>query len=195
MSCAPLAVQRAAAEIGLADRPAPERVVEIRTKLIQVADNSEHLIEELLLLAASDQGLQRNEAVALDNTVSTVASTLADEAAEADITVQTDCEPLIVQGDDVLLEHLVRNLLINAVRYNHPGGTVRIRVRSGALEVSNTGPRIPSDSVHRLSSRSTARRNAGTPLVKERVSGSPSSSRSPMPIWPLSAAEPTRVAA
>ncbi|MCM2413187.1 ATP-binding protein [Streptomyces sp. RKAG290] len=146
----PLAVQRAAAEIGLADHPSPDRVAEIRTKLIQVADNSQHLIEELLLLAASDQGLQRSVPVALDSTVASVSATLADEAAAAGLTVRTDCEPLTVQGDDVLLEHLVRNLLINAVRYNHPGGSVRIRIRSGALEVSNTGPRIPSDSVHRL---------------------------------------------
>lgn len=146
----PLAVQRAAAEIGLADHPAPERVAEIRTKLIHVADKSEHLIEELLLLAASDQGLQRNEPVALDSTVATVVAALADEAAEAGLTVRTDGASLTVQGDDVLLEHLVRNLLINAVRYNHPGGTVRIRTRSGALEVANTGPRIPSESVHRL---------------------------------------------
>lgn len=146
----PLAVQRAAAEIGLADHPTPERVAEIRTKLIQVADNSQHLIEELLLLAASDQGLQRSEPVALDSTVTTVAATLADEAAAAGLTVRTDCEPLTVRGDAVLLEHLVRNLLINAVRYNHPGGTVRIRIRADALEVSNTGPRIPSESVHRL---------------------------------------------
>ncbi|MFF1922670.1 ATP-binding protein [Streptomyces sp. NPDC058221] len=146
----PLAVQRAAAEIGLSGRPTPERVSEIRTKLIQVADNSEHLIEELLLLAASDQGLQRNEPVALDGTVAGVVAALTDEAAEADVTVRTDGAPLTVRGDDVLLEHLVRNLLINAVRYNHPGGTVLVRTRSGALEVTNTGPRIPSDSVHRL---------------------------------------------
>ncbi|GAA1361531.1 sensor histidine kinase [Streptomyces beijiangensis] len=146
----PLAVQRAAAEIGLADDPTPQRVAEIRTKLIQVADNSEHLIEELLLLAASDQGLQRSEPVALESTVSAVVAALADEAARADITVHTDLEPLSVQGDSVLLEHLVRNLLINAVRYNHQGGTVRIRTRPGTLEVSNTGPLIPTGSVDRL---------------------------------------------
>ena len=61
--------------------------------------------------------------------------------------MHTDLEPLDVQGDKVLLEHLVRNLLINAVRYNHQGGTVRIRIREGALEVSNTGPLIPTGSV------------------------------------------------
>ncbi|WP_329117820.1 sensor histidine kinase [Streptomyces sp. NBC_01465] len=146
----PLAVQRAAAEIGLADEPTPQRVAEIRAKLIQVADNSEHLIEELLLLAASDQGLQRREPVQLANTAATVVETLAAEAAGAGITVETDLEPLEVQGDEVLLEHLVRNLLINAVRYNHRGGSVRIRTREGVLEVSNTGPLIPAGSVDRL---------------------------------------------
>ncbi|MFE4491835.1 hypothetical protein ACFRKD_05160 [Streptomyces niveus] len=89
-----LAVQRAAAEIGLAVDPSPGRVAEIRTKLIQIADNSEHLIEDLLLLAASDQGLQRDEPATLDSTLSTVVATLTDEAFRAGITVHADLEPL-----------------------------------------------------------------------------------------------------
>ena len=59
----PLAVQRAAAEIGLADDPPPEKVAWIRDKLIDTADNSEQLIEGLLLLAVSDEGLRRRERV------------------------------------------------------------------------------------------------------------------------------------
>ncbi|MGW0901590.1 histidine kinase dimerization/phospho-acceptor domain-containing protein, partial [Streptomyces goshikiensis] len=61
----PLAVQRAAAEIGLAGDPPPEKVARIRDKLIGVADSSEHLIESLLLLAVSEEGLESAEPVDL----------------------------------------------------------------------------------------------------------------------------------
>ncbi|NEE57588.1 two-component sensor histidine kinase, partial [Streptomyces sp. SID8455] len=77
-----LAVQRAAAEIGLADDPTPEKVAWIRDKLIDTADNSEQLIEGLLLLAVSDEGLRRRERVDLDATTATVTEALAAEAQE-----------------------------------------------------------------------------------------------------------------
>ncbi|MYR93450.1 MULTISPECIES: sensor histidine kinase [unclassified Streptomyces] len=136
----PLAVQRAAAEIGLADDPPPEKVAWIRDKLIDTADNSEQLIEGLLLLAVSDEGLRRRERVALDATTATVTEALAAEAEERDVTVDVEVRPVSVQGDPVLLDHLVHNLVANALRHNHPGGTVRVRVGPGGLEVANTGP-------------------------------------------------------
>ncbi|MGW7315169.1 histidine kinase dimerization/phospho-acceptor domain-containing protein [Streptomyces sp. NPDC054865] len=61
----PVAVQRAAAEIGLAGDPGPQKVARIRERLIAVADSSEHLIESLLLLAVSEEGLETAEPVDL----------------------------------------------------------------------------------------------------------------------------------
>jgi signal transduction histidine kinase len=56
-----------------------------------------------------------------------------------------------VQGDQVLLERLVRNLVHNAVKYNHPGGTVHVVVgASPALSIVNTGPPVPAEDVARL---------------------------------------------
>lgn len=147
----PLAVQRAAAEIGLAGAPDAERVAMIRTKLISVADDSEHLIEGLLLLAASEQGLERRESVALDALAHAVADGLAEEAAGRDVAVSVQTEPLTVEGDGVLLDRLTHNLVANAVRYNVPGGRVSVLVsRGGELEVSNTGPEVPPGTVPHL---------------------------------------------
>lgn len=145
----PLAVQRAAAEIGLADAD-PERVAWIRAELIKAADTSERLIESLLLLAATDQGIQRREDVEMDETVAVVTAGFSDEAREKAITVTTTVEPLTVPGDPVLLAHLVRNLVANAVAYNHQGGSIRVHLADRVLRVSNTGPEIPADTVHRL---------------------------------------------
>ncbi|MEU5897967.1 MULTISPECIES: ATP-binding protein [Streptomyces] len=147
----PLAVQRAAAEIGLAGDPDPERVARIRTKLISVADDSEHLVEGLLLLADSEQGLERREPVAVDVLAHAVADGLADEAAARGVTVSVRAEPLTVTGDGVLLDRLVHNLVANAVRYNAPEGRVSVAVGAdGTLEVANTGPEVPPDTVPHL---------------------------------------------
>ncbi|MFJ6728189.1 sensor histidine kinase [Streptomyces sp. NPDC091281] len=138
----PLAVQRAAAEIGLADDPSPGKVALIRDKLIDTAADSEQLIEGLLLLAVSDEGLGRRERVDLTATTAAVTGKLAAEAAERAVTVDVETRPLHVRGDPVLLDHLVHNLVANALRHNHPGGTVRVRVGPTGLTVANTGPLV-----------------------------------------------------
>ncbi|MEU9101067.1 ATP-binding protein [Streptomyces sp. NPDC048361] len=144
----PLAVQRAAAEIGLVD-PDRERIRWIRDELLQVADSSEHLIESLLLLAASDQGLERREPVALDESVNAVVDEHRAQARERGITVTTALEPLTVEGDPVLLTHLIRNLIGNALRYNHRDGTLHVTLGEAGrtLRVTNTGPAVPPDAV------------------------------------------------
>ncbi|WP_123459469.1 ATP-binding protein [Streptomyces sp. PanSC19] len=144
----PLAVQRAAAEIGLADDPPPQRVARMRAKLIEVADTSERIIEGLLLLATSEQGLKERRRVVVDELAGRVAAALAEEAAERGVRITVRALPLTVEGDPVLLERLLHNLVANAVRHNVPRG--RVEVRTGpdvGIEVTNTGPAVPSDTV------------------------------------------------
>ncbi|WP_328946957.1 ATP-binding protein [Streptomyces sp. NBC_00250] len=143
----PVAVQRAAAEIGLAGEPSPERVARIRAKLIEVADDSERIIEGLLLLAASDQGLRERRPVAVHEVARQAVDALAAEAAEHEVTVSARTGPLTVDGDAVLLDRLVHNLVVNAVRHNLPGGRVEVRTGRGVIEVSNTGPDVPPATV------------------------------------------------
>ncbi|MGW2018449.1 sensor histidine kinase [Streptomyces sp. NPDC001927] len=143
----PVAVQRAAAEIGLAGEPGPERVARIREKLIEVADASERTIEGLLLLASCDQGLQERRPVALHEVATRAAESLAAEAAERGLDVVVDARPLTVSGDAVLLDRLAHNLVANAVRHNVPGGRVEVRTGPEGIEVTNTGPVVPPETV------------------------------------------------
>ncbi|MFE2154895.1 ATP-binding protein [Streptomyces lavendulae] len=147
----PLAVQRAAAEIGLAGEPDAAKVARIRERLIAVADSSEHLVESLLLLAVSEEGLEAARPVDLAALARAELAAVADGAADAGVAVVRELAPLTVSGDGTLLGHLVRNLLANAVRHNRPGGRLRVRTSpSGVLTVSNTGPVIGPGEVPRL---------------------------------------------
>ncbi|MFH7595686.1 ATP-binding protein [Streptomyces racemochromogenes] len=138
----PLAVQRAAAEIGLAGNPSPEKVARIRERLIGVAESSEHMIESLLLLAVSEEGLESTGPVDLAELAEAELAATPHEG----LAVVTRLAPLTVRGDRTLLEHLVRNLLTNAVRHNRPGGRIEVTTApgpaGGVLTVSNTGPVI-----------------------------------------------------
>jgi signal transduction histidine kinase len=143
-----LAVQRAAAEIGLDTRD-PEAVARIRRKLIEVADDSERLIEGLLLLSVSDQGLDRREPVALDELARAATAEHAGsrQARDHGITVRARTAPVTAHGDPVLLTHLVHNLVGNAVRYNHDDGHVTVTAHGRTLEVANSGPHVPPQTV------------------------------------------------
>ncbi|MFI6797120.1 sensor histidine kinase [Streptosporangium canum] len=132
----PPAVQRAAIEIGL-----PEDVGEIRDKLLFHNRRTEHLIDALLVLAQAEHSLDRRRPVALDQVVRLVLA----EGGSDDVTVTTRTEPSVVHGDPVLLNRLVTNLVDNAIRYNHSGGTVEVTLSHGILTVRNTGPEVPEE--------------------------------------------------
>lgn len=66
-------------------------------------------------------------------------------------------EGVRVLGDEQQLRRLLLNLLDNAARHNHPGGTLSCRLtvtdRSADLRIANTGPGIPPDQHSRVFQR------------------------------------------
>uniref|UniRef100_UPI003EB71799 sensor histidine kinase n=1 Tax=Nocardiopsis synnemataformans TaxID=61305 RepID=UPI003EB71799 len=142
----PLAVQKAAVEVPLSQGRVPEDLKPAFTRVLDSVDRSERLLAGLLLLARSDRGLARTEPVDLAGVAEGASALLAQDAQETGVDLRTDLAAAEVDGDPVLLEHLVRNLVDNAVHYNVPGGWVEARVRTAAgrtvLRVSNTGGRV-----------------------------------------------------
>ncbi|GGW99390.1 hypothetical protein GCM10010297_21690 [Streptomyces malachitofuscus] len=142
----PLAVQRSSLEVGLAD-PLPEGLAEVREDLLAANRDAEKLIAALLLLARSDRGPAETEQVDLAALARQSVAAQSAQAREHEVTVDVAVHgpPTAVDGDPVLLRHLIGNLLGNAIRYNHPGGRVLLTLECRSLTVTNTGPEVPAD--------------------------------------------------
>jgi signal transduction histidine kinase len=117
-------------------------------------DEQARLIEALLTLASSESGLTGRQPVDLAAAVTAIITGLAHETGRLGIHIDEVSEPATIDGDPLLTERLVANLLTNAVRHNVADG--RVEVRTGGqdgravLSVTNTGPVIPSADVDRL---------------------------------------------
>jgi signal transduction histidine kinase len=144
----PLAVQRTLIEVAMADPTASPELLRLGQHLLHTNERSERLIEGLLVLARSDQGLVTRVPVRLDLVVEGVLRSCTGLAAEQGVTVASRLEPRQVVGDPVLLERLVTNLVQNALHYNESGGSVLVTVgERPALMVTNTGPVVPAEAL------------------------------------------------
>ena len=142
----PLAVQRTAIQVGL-ERPSPERLARVRAELLALNRRSERLIDGLLMLAQSENGLSAAEPIALHE----VAAQVVRETPAPGIRVRTQLAPVPAVGDPALVDRLVANLVENAVKHNVPGGTVDVLTTAdGWLDVRNTGPRIEPEQISSL---------------------------------------------
>jgi signal transduction histidine kinase len=113
------------------------------------------LVEDLLLLARSDSGAIGLTRLPIDlgDVAADGAGALVKTAADRDVHLALDPEPVIVDGDHARLRQLTVILVDNAIRHTPRGGGVRVRIRGdrreATLEVDDDGPGIrPEDMPH-----------------------------------------------
>ncbi|MEU8296794.1 HAMP domain-containing sensor histidine kinase [Micromonospora sp. NPDC048909] len=144
----PLAVQRTLIEVSMAQSLTGEQLQLLTAQLLETNERNERLIEGLLTLSESDQGLRSRTPQRLDEIVTTVLAAHQDRVTAAGLTVETHLAPRVVLGERVLLDRLVTNLVENAIKYNRPGGTLTVAVgATPALTVVNTGQVVPAEAV------------------------------------------------
>ncbi len=145
----PLAVQRALLEVGLAD-PLPPGLADVRDDLLTSNRDAERLLSALLLLARSDRGLEETEPVDLAALARQVVGELRPSAEREGIQLTLSAHPLNLDGDPVLLRHLLTNLVRNAIQYNEPDGRLEVRISGRTLTVTNTGRPLTEDELPAL---------------------------------------------
>ncbi|MFG1815819.1 sensor histidine kinase [Kribbella sp. NPDC049174] len=152
----PLTLGRALVEVAMHRRTASADVKELGESLLTINARHEQLIDGLLILADSEKQLKTVYPVNLGDIVTHVAGQLSGEASAVGVDLIRGPGDAPTQGDALLLERLVHNLVENGIRHNLPEGDRWVRVVSKTLGdrveivVTNTGPDIPPYEVESL---------------------------------------------
>ncbi|MBK3573611.1 HAMP domain-containing histidine kinase [Streptomyces sp. MBT65] len=128
--------------------------------LLEEALLLQHIVDDLQDLAEADAGQLRVhlESLLVRDLLDHVATAHLGRAETAGVTLTThiDGEPE-VSGDPVRLRQVVGNLVSNAVRHTPRGGSVTLRARQAAgqvtIEVADTGTGIPAEDLPRVFDR------------------------------------------
>jgi signal transduction histidine kinase len=151
----PLTAERTLLQVALVDLDATAETLRSTCQdVLALGQQQERLIEALLTLASSEQGIEQRELVDLADIAGNVVLARQQEAQRRGIHVDTTLTPAPAAGDPNLVESLVANLVDNALRHNAAGGRIQIATATTAgrarMTVSNTGTLIPPDEVERL---------------------------------------------
>ena len=112
------------------------------------------LIGDIIRLSQLDEGVTLpTEEVALLPLAEEVIAALAPSAAQKGITLELTGGDFTVHGVRRLLYEILCNLCDNAIKYNVPGGAVRVRLEGRSLTVSDTGIGIPAEHQARVFER------------------------------------------
>ena len=142
----PLALMQAQLELFSAEHPdvRPE-TVEFLTLLREQTERLTQMSKTLLEMSNLQQ-VARNEQLQLAPMVEEIFTDLAPLAEKRGVTLEAEGDG-IMTGSDALIYRLLFNLAENAVKYNRPGGSVRVCVTQEPeklrIRVSDTGCGIP----------------------------------------------------
>jgi signal transduction histidine kinase len=151
----PLTSMRTAIDVALA-KPArtTDQLEAMAERVRRSIDRAEAVIDALLTLAVSNQGVDVVEPLDLATAAEDALDGVRDAARDAGLEMESDLAPAEVTGSRVLLDRLVGNLVQNAVDHNVPQGWVRLRTWTSNgqafLEVANSGSVVPPDLVPHL---------------------------------------------
>ncbi|MEQ1886702.1 MAG: ATP-binding protein [Bryobacteraceae bacterium] len=142
----------------LDDEPNRRRFVEIiRSNAVRLGS----ITADLLVLSDLESGVEPGEQdlITVRDVIDGVLTTLQSEARQREVNlVREAIADVSVAGSRLRLEQAILNLVANAVKFNKPGGEVRVRTGttdSGLVEIviSDTGVGIPSADLPRIFER------------------------------------------
>ena len=151
----PLTVMRTAIDVVLAKpNRSTQQLEDMAARVRRSVDRAEHMIEALLVLAISDQGVTSSELIDLSAVAEDALELAAPGISRLGLRVEADLGPAETTGDQQLIERMVWNLVDNAIRHNEPGGWIRIatgRTPGGAeLRIANSGAMVPPEAIPTL---------------------------------------------
>jgi signal transduction histidine kinase len=152
----PVTRERTLLQVTLADAAATTSTWQaVSQELLASNTEQERLIEALLTLASSEVGPGEREPVDLAAITSQALAAARPAISRLGLHVQTAIQPALIDGDRLLVQQLVTNLIDNAVQHNIPGGDIQITTTttsraSAVLSVTSSGQVIPPAEIDRL---------------------------------------------
>lgn len=152
----PLTAIQGSAELSLEDVPSEQRS-RFMHNILREGRRLQSLLEELLRLAKLENrvGLERKEKISLSSLAEDACLALESVATQKGLKLERSSDSsLMVQGDPLLLEQGVRNLISNAMDFSPEGGRILVSVgrHDGgvSLTVSDAGPGVPEFARERI---------------------------------------------
>ncbi len=167
----PLTVIKGAAELGAIDELATDRSRDYFRRINQAADRTTRLVENLLFLARSDNGVlvanrcETDVPELVQGAIDEVGASFTNHPA---VDYQIEVQTLHIDGE--LMHRALCNLISNAYRHTPESGNVNITVTQTAFIVQDTGVGIPETHLPHVQERfyrvdaSRARKAGGTGL-------------------------------
>jgi signal transduction histidine kinase len=151
----PLTRERTLLQVTLADPAATTATWQaVSRELLASNAEQEHLIEALLALASSEADPGEREPADLAAITSAALAAARPAIGRLGLHVHASIQPAILDGDPLLVQQLVTNLIDNAVRHNIPGGDIQASTGTSSghavLSVTSSGQVIPPAEVDRL---------------------------------------------
>ncbi len=145
----PLAIMQTKLELFAAEHKNMEGdTAELVRSQAEQLDRLSKLVHTLLEMSNLSSA-PRSERIELAPLVEEIITDLTPLASQNDITMEQDCDNVVITGSDALIYRLVFNLIENAVKYNRRGGSVSVSVHKEnndvVVRVSDTGCGIPDE--------------------------------------------------
>jgi len=151
----PLTRERTLLQVTLTDPDATTGTWQaVGRELLTSNAEQERLIEAMLTLASSEAGIGEREPADLAAITTAALAAARPAISRQALSVHADIQPAVLDGDPLLIQQLVTNLIDNAVRHNIPGGDIRVSTttsdHTAVLSVASSGQVIPPAEVDRL---------------------------------------------
>ncbi|MCY2951056.1 MAG: ATP-binding protein [Planctomycetota bacterium] len=155
----PLSIIYSHAELALGKQRSPDEYRDAIETCFRASKRMKSLVDSLLVLARADAGKLeiKHEQFDLGQAVEDCVGLVSPLAAEKNIQLKLDLQPVTLSGDPFRIAQVISNLLTNAINYNREHGSVTVGLKSeGAyamLSVADTGVGIPEDGQKHLFER------------------------------------------
>lgn len=147
-----------------------EQVNELSLSLHRTANSTYHLLENLLEWSSIQRGVKAYfpQPVTIEKVISQTIDGLKNAANNKQIEFTVDYEPEItITADSQMLQTIIRNLVLNAIKFTHAGGSVNLSVKQDpdgktVFEVVDSGIGMSPEICSNLFSFDTKNNRIGT---------------------------------